>query len=74
MIKLISWLLWPTILRNGDFDIEGQPVVAIERLGDKTNIGWMKNGEIKEYLVCCSIKCHEDMVKRFQKKRQTKST
>lgn len=71
MIKLIEWLLWPTIERpqDGEFDFT-LDVVAIERVeSGSTCVFYInKNGEGANYTFRCPLTTHARMLAQFRQK------
>lgn len=51
-----------------DFSIDWQKMKAfsIERIADRTNIGYFVNEEVKEWKLTCSLETHRILVRQFE--------
>lgn len=62
-------MIWKTKLLDAEMDIEGQPVISVDRRGHFSVFGFA--GEQNDEWVKCTEAKHADFVARFRKKITT---
>lgn len=72
MLKIIAWLLWPTKLQDGEFDINGMIVYGIERDSSTTMISYISCGKLELCTLHCPLSTHNRMLQQFRAKLAAK--